>query len=190
MVIIVKNKSVFLDVEKNFNFYDQDFKRDVDILIIGGGITGVTLSYFLRDYRGEVLLIDKSDIGGGITQKTTAKISFLQGTIYQDLEKKFNREVAFSYYKSQRDAISLLQKIISDASISCDLEEVNSILFTKCDENIKKIKKERKLLESFGCSVTRLSGGGIKSGIICQDHFVFHPLKYLYQLVHFLRNKI
>lgn len=190
MVIIVENKSVFLDVEKNFNFYDQDFKRDVDILIIGGGITGVTLSYFLRDYRGEVLLIDKSDIGGGITQKTTAKISFLQGTIYQDLEKKFNREVAFSYYKSQRDAISLLQKIISDASISCDLEEVNSILFTKCDENIKKIKKERKLLESFGCSVTLLSGGGIKSGIICQDHFVFHPLKYLYQLVYFLKNKI
>ena len=61
-----------------------------DVLIIGGGITGLTAAYFLKDSDKKVTLIDKSIIAGGITSKTTAKINYLQGTIYQDLESSFN----------------------------------------------------------------------------------------------------
>lgn len=184
------NKSVFEDVEKKFSFYNKDFEHDVDLLIIGGGITGITLSYFLREYRGKVLVIDKGDFGGGVTARTTAKISFLQGTIYQDLLKKFNREKSHLYYQSQKDAISIIKKIISDNHISCDLEEVNSILFTECSENIPKIKKEKMLLESFKEDILDLAGGGIKSGLMARGNYVFHPLKFLYHLVELIQDKV
>ena len=34
------------------------------------------------------------------------------------------------YYKSQKEAIELIKKIIKDNNISCDFKKSNSILFT------------------------------------------------------------
>lgn len=65
-----------------------------DILIIGGGISGLTTAYFLKDKYKNIMLIDKSNIGNGITSKTTAKITYLQGIIYQTLEKNFNKKIS------------------------------------------------------------------------------------------------
>ncbi|MCI8588096.1 MAG: FAD-binding oxidoreductase, partial [Bacilli bacterium] len=60
--------------------------ENTDILIIGGGITGISCAYFLKDSGYKVTLVDKGTIGMGITSRTTAKVNYLQGTIYQDLE--------------------------------------------------------------------------------------------------------
>ena len=61
-----------------------------DILIIGGGIAGLVTAYMLSENNKNITLIDKNNIGNGITNKTTAKITFLQGIIYQTLQKNFN----------------------------------------------------------------------------------------------------
>lgn len=78
------NKELILDNEINLS--------DVDILIIGAGITGITTAYFLMNSNKNILLIDKGKIGNGATYKSSAKICYLQKDIYQKLEKAYNYE--------------------------------------------------------------------------------------------------
>ena len=99
-----------------------------DILIIGGGIASLVTAYMLSENNKNITLIDKNNIGNGITNKTTAKITFLQGIIYQTLQKNFNIDASKKYYNSQKEAIKLIEKIIKDNNISCDLKKSNSIL--------------------------------------------------------------
>ena len=185
----MNNKSIWeVDIEKEY--FDNEIKKEVDILIIGGGITGVSLAYLLKDYRGSVCLIDKDEIGKGVTARTTAKISYLQGTVYQSLEKSFNKKVADKYFQSQKDAIKLIKRIILDNHISCDLEEVSSILFTMCNSNVSKVKKEKQLLEDFGVKTVDVYDDDIEYGIKSFGNYTFHPLKYLYSLVDIIKKNI
>ena len=47
---------------------------ETDVLIIGGGITGVTTALNLLNEDYKVTLIEANKIGGSVTRKTTGKI--------------------------------------------------------------------------------------------------------------------
>lgn len=156
---------------------------NTDILIIGGGIAGLSTAYFLMDKDKKITIIDKSTIGMGITCKTTAKLNYLQGTIYQTLEKFFDTKTSNLYLQSQLEAISLIKKIIEKEKINCDLEKCKSYIFTKEDKNIKKIDKEKELLEKFNIQCKQVKelpiDFPIKYGLVVDNTYTFHPLKYI-----------
>lgn len=83
-----------------------------DVLIIGGGLTGLSTAYFLKDSKLDVSLIDKDRLGYGVTGNTTAKISYMQGTIYQELAKTFSLKTSRLYLDSQLEAIKLVENIV------------------------------------------------------------------------------
>lgn len=170
----------------------KDFNTDV--LIIGGGITGLSTAYFLMDSNLDVAIIDKSNIGRGITCKTTAKVHFLQGDIYQKLESSFNKDVSKKYFDSQMDAIKLVKDIIDKEKIKCDFKECDSYIFTKEDKDIKKIEREKELLESWNIeckSINKLPiHFPIKYGIMVKGNYTFHPLKYINGLASTVKDKI
>ena len=166
-----------------FNF--ENPVRKLDVAIIGGGLTGLSTAYYLRNSSLKVAVFEQSKIGGGVTSRSTAKITYLQGDIYQRLGDK-----AESYYLSQKEAIWELLKIIEDENISCELEKVPSIIFCLNKENDSKIQFEKKLLESFGAHPYEVQHPNISSGIGISDSYVFHPLKFLSGLYKALISKV
>ena len=165
-------------------------KIETDVLIIGGGITGLTTAYFLKDTKKKITIIDKSEIGRGVTSKTTAKITYLQQDIYRKLTKIHNEDTSKKYFKSQKEAINLINKIIKDNNIKCDLQKVSSILFTNEENNIKKIKEQKEILSSYNVSVKDYQDDYIKHGIIVDDTYIFNPLKYLNSLRKIIEPKV
>lgn len=162
----------------------------VDVLVIGGGITGLTAAYFLKDSSKKVILVDKDNIGDGITSRSTAKISYLQGIIYQQLEKSFSLEVARSYFDSQKEAITKITEIIKQEDISCDLEAADSIIFTLKHSGVSKIRKEKDILTEFGVDVSDVKSDEIIAGIRVKDTYVFHPVAYLLGLKKVIEDNI
>ncbi|MFD6440451.1 FAD-dependent oxidoreductase [Peribacillus sp. NPDC060186] len=56
-----------------------------DVLIVGGGITGITSAYLLVKQGVKVTLIEAGEILNGTTGQTTAKITAQHGLIYDQL---------------------------------------------------------------------------------------------------------
>ncbi|MDD6223722.1 MAG: FAD-dependent oxidoreductase [bacterium] len=188
--IKIKKQSKKKDI-KNDN---QNQNLNFDILIVGGGITGCQTAYFLKNSNYKIGIIDKGKIGMGITKNTTAKISFLQQTIYQDLEKKLDQKKSKLYFDSQIEASKLLTDIIDKEKISCHLEKVDSYLFAVEEKNIDKIKKEQKILQNWQVACKEVKElpikFPIKYGIMVKDTYVFHPLEYLQSIKKILQKKI
>lgn len=185
----MNSQSLWQDIKIN-NSNAKKINNKPDILIIGGGITGLTLGYFLKDIDKSIMIIDKSKLGEGITSKSTAKINYLQGIIYQTIAKKHSKEKAHEYLNSQLEAISLIKGIIDKNRIKCDLEKVDSIIYTQEEKGIAKINQERKLLKTFNIDVSNVQDENIKSGIKVKDTYVFHPLKYLQAITKIIQDKI
>lgn len=186
----MKRKSIWEKDKKKRNDQKLDRNIETDILIIGGGITGLTLSYFLRKSNKNITLIDKGRLGLGVTAKTTAKITYLQEDIYQKLEDKFNQNISKLYFDSQKEAIELIKKIIKDHRISCDFKKTPSLLFAKDSSNISKINKEAKLLTLWNVSIKEISNKHFSKAIRVEDTYTFHPLKYLDGLIDLIEKDI
>ncbi len=183
------NESLWMkdQIKNNFPALKQDI--DVDILIIGGGITGMMIAYFLKDSDKKIALVEANQIGCGVTSKTTGKITYLQETIYSDIATYKNIETAYQYYNAQKEAISQITKIIKEENISCNLEQVESFVIAHNKKEEKKVRKEKEILEKFGCPVNEQF---IKNhyAISVEDTYVFHPLKYLDALTNRIKDTI
>ncbi len=159
---------------------------EVDVLIIGGGITGLTTAYHLKDSGLSICLVDQDKVGYGVSSKTTGKLNYLQELIYSKLEKEYSYQAAVLYYKSQRHAIKIVKDIIEQEQISCDFERVSSYVITDSKEEAKNLIKERSILESMGEKVEEHYNIEEKLNsfyaISVNNTAVFHPLKYLLAL--------
>ena len=190
-------KSISIWEENNpiKNEKKEEIKTDLDILIIGAGITGLTTAYFLKDTNKKIAIIDKNTIGSGITAKTTAKVTYLQKNVYSTLNKSFNKQVSKAYLNSQLEAITLMKDIIEKENIKCDLEKCDSYIFTHKKSNIKKIKKEKEILEEFGIKVTledKLPLTNIPTllSLKVNNTYTINPLMYLEGLRKSINKKI
>ena len=80
-------KSYWLDTKKeNFNSLKKD--TETDICIIGGGITGLSIAYYLNQYKINNVVLEKDCICSRTSGHSTAKITSQHGNIDCDFEKQ------------------------------------------------------------------------------------------------------
>jgi len=186
MVIIMNNGSLWLKGIKTKLL--PSLKKDIetDVLIIGGGITGITTAFYLRDTELDVTLIDSDKIGYGVTSKTTGKLTYLQEDILTKIKNIYGRKRANSYLESQKYAIELVRDNIIDYNIKCNFESNCSYVFTNQSSNVSKIKELDKLLDKCNNNNKLVSNLPIKypckAATKITDSAVFHPLKYVLAL--------
>lgn len=182
------NKSIWISKNNN-KFKDKEIKNETDILIIGGGITGLTVSYFLKNIDKKVMLIEKNNLCSGITERTTAKINYLQGS-FRKINDSHGIEKAGLYLKSQIEATNIIKTIVNKYKIDCDLEKVSSILFAVEKKNKYKVKQEKYILNKLGVKTKKVNNDNIAYGIKVDNTYQFNPLKYLDNLIDIVKDKI
>lgn len=186
----MKNTSLWSDFKQKQICPRLEKNLSVDVLIIGGGMTGISCAYHLINSNLKVCLVEKNEIGCGVTSRTTGKITYLQENIYSKLNKFHGKETAKLYLESQKDAIEIIKKIINDNKILCDFEQVKSYIFD--DKKINQINQEINLLKEFNINIQNTNilpnNKIINKGFYVEDTYVFHPLKYLYALKNIILN--
>lgn len=126
--------------------------KQADIVIIGGGLTGLTSAYYLTKAGKEVILLEKDKICNHTSGNTTAKITSQHGLFYTYLLQSVGRTNAKQYLEANEEAIQNIANIIEEEKIDCDFEWQDAYVFTQKQEEVEKIKKEIQALEYLGFS--------------------------------------
>lgn len=181
----MKYTSIWEETIKRNNY--PQLKKDIstDVLIIGLGITGLSIAYKLRESKLNIVAVDSHKIGSGTTSRTTGKLTYLQNDIYSYLTKNINKKTATTYLESQLESIKIVKDIVKNNNINCDLEKVPSYLWSNDKKQINKIIKEKEFLENNKIKVNvhnKIPLIGNKYGISVSDTYYFNPLKYLNSL--------
>ncbi len=159
----------------SFPSLSKDIKTDV--LIIGGGMTGLLCAYFLQKEGINYVLAEGGRIASGVTKNTTAKITFQHGLVYQKLLNTQGREKAKMYLEAGREALAEYRELCAD--IPCDFEEKDA--FTYSLKSRKQIEEEVSVVNSLGFPAffAETPTLPIKTrGAVCfPQQAQFHPLK-------------
>ncbi len=167
------NKPKFSPLEKNIN---------TDVLIIGGGISGILCAYILKEKGVDCMLVEAKEICSGASQNTTAKITIQHGLIYDNLIKKFGFNKAKLYLEAQKNALDEYSRLCK--SIECDYETKDSFVYSLNDK--EKIEKEAIALNQLGEKAKFLQSVDIPlkiaGAVEIKKQGQFHPLKFLFEI--------
>lgn len=142
------NNSIWLkDVEiPEYKALNGDIKADV--LVIGGGITGIITAYCLNKRGINCILVEKNRILNGVTAGTTGKITAQHGLIYSKLLKNEGLSVAEGYLRANLEAVEEYKKLC--AEIDCDFKICDNIVYST--NNKYELEEEISALEKMGYS--------------------------------------
>jgi len=185
--------SLWLDQYQLKGFPELKNDLETDVLVIGGGITGITSALLLVEEGFKVAIVEKNKLIHGTTGHTTAKVTIQHGLVYQDLIKKLGVEKAQLYADSNMKAIELFKTNNETLDINCDFENVTSFVYTQVEDKMKYIEREFQAaqqlhIDSYITEKLTLPFE-IKNAIGFRNQAHFNVTKYLHHLIEeFSRN--
>lgn len=105
--------------------------KEVDVVVVGGGMAGVSAAYFLSKNGISTALLESATIASGDSGFTTACATRFLDSLDSTL----------AAWESSDAAIALFKKTIIEENIECQWKEVDTACFT--------IQKNRKALKEF-----------------------------------------
>lgn len=115
--------------------------EEYDVLIVGGGITGITTAMLLQEAGKKCILAEAHNIGFGTTGGTTAHLNTLLDTPYYQVIKDFGEQSARLLAVAAREGIDLVEGLVTKYNIDCDFEYKTGFLYAQTDEEVKELEK-------------------------------------------------
>ncbi|MGN1194406.1 MAG: FAD-dependent oxidoreductase [Acutalibacteraceae bacterium] len=139
-------KSVWQETSSLPSFPKLEKDIHTDVLVIGGGISGILTAYRLKEKGIECVVAEKGRICSGVTGNTTAKITSQHGLIYYKLLKCVGAENARKYLLANENALKQYESL--SRRIDCDFEKKDSFVYSVDDK--KKLNDEIDALDKIG----------------------------------------
>lgn len=166
----------------------------VDVLIVGGGITGITAAYLLKRAGCSVALVERDRCLGGETSYTTAHLTAVTDTRLKDLVRNFGKQHAQALWDAGHAAIDTIDRNVWREQIKCQFEWVPGYLFHPASDTSGRdhdLKEEAALANQLGFDAEFVKRVPVfdRPGVRYQNQAKFHPRKYLTALLRLIPGK-
>jgi glycine/D-amino acid oxidase-like deaminating enzyme/nitrite reductase/ring-hydroxylating ferredoxin subunit len=163
----------------------QDFfplKKDleVEVAIVGGGITGITTAMILKERGLEVAVFEAREVGKGTSSHSTGNLYAITDELLSPLRSKYDMDKVLEVVEARKSAAGLIKSTIEKYKIDCDYKEQPLYLFSTDDK--KDILEEKDIALTAGLEVSEIPGifpVEFKEGFIIQRQAQFNPLLYI-----------
>lgn len=139
--------------------------HSADIVIVGGGYTGLSAAYHIRQRYPEkhIVLLEGACCGYGASGRNGG---FCIGT---DLIEKIDEDSDPDILQKNLDVsfygLNFIKRMIAEYGVECDLEENGMLEVALSDKHIQKLEEFQSWLKSFGLDSTFHDGEELKAEI-------------------------
>lgn len=164
-------------------------EAEADVCIVGAGIAGLSVAYFLAKAGKKVVVLDDGPIASGQTRRTTAHLANALDDRYYEIIRERGEEAAKLAADSHTAAIDAIERIVKEEEIDCDFLRLDGYLFLGGDSTEKELDKELDAAHKAGLTrVEKLAAPatqGFQPGVSLRfpGQGQFHILKYITGLV-------
>jgi glycine/D-amino acid oxidase-like deaminating enzyme/nitrite reductase/ring-hydroxylating ferredoxin subunit len=162
-----------------------DSDASADVIVIGGGLTGLTTAYLLAKAGRAVIVLERDRLAQNDTAHTSAHLTMVTDATFSELTARFGEDHAQAVWDAGLAAIAQIDEIARNESIACDFTWVPGYVhrgLTTQDVNATNLfAREAQLASKMGFDVSLVEDvpliGG--RGLRFEHQARFHPRKYL-----------
>jgi glycine/D-amino acid oxidase-like deaminating enzyme/nitrite reductase/ring-hydroxylating ferredoxin subunit len=126
--------------------------READVVIVGGGVTGLTAAVLLARSYPRVVLLERDALASGETGNTTSHLTEAVDARYQSVIKRFGLDAARLVSQSKRDAIGTIESLASLGKHAA-FEHTPGYLYTEKANDLSFLADELDAAQRAGCAV-------------------------------------
>jgi glycine/D-amino acid oxidase-like deaminating enzyme/nitrite reductase/ring-hydroxylating ferredoxin subunit len=158
---------------------------EVDVAVVGGGITGLTAAYFLARAGKRVAVLERGRCAGGDTGHTTAHLTMVTDGRLRELVKSFGRDHAQASWDAGLSAIAAVDEMIREHAIDARFAWVDGYLHLPVEgdseDGPESLEADAALARELGFDAEFVENVPFvnRPGVRFADQARFHPRAYL-----------
>ncbi|WP_049921020.1 FAD-dependent oxidoreductase [Halopiger djelfimassiliensis] len=156
---------------------------DVDVAVVGGGITGLTAAIELKEAGRTVAVLESDRIVESTTGHTTAKLTSQHGLVYDALVSQFGPERARQYAEANEAAIDAVERRVEAEDIDCDFRRTEAYTYAASPDDRDEIRTEAETAKRLGLPASYVKETplpfAVAGAVRFDEQAEFHPRKYL-----------
>lgn len=173
----------------------DDLPSEVDVAIIGGGITGAAIGYWLARAGVPCVLLERSKLAHEATGRNGGLLSIGPAETYPAAIVRLGHETAYAVLTLTQQSQALLRRVLEEESIDCDYQEPGSLSLALDRDQLDELTQEAVALQADGVVPTMLDrpqvqklihtalGPDILGGRLMPGTALLHPLRLVQGLV-------
>jgi glycine/D-amino acid oxidase-like deaminating enzyme/nitrite reductase/ring-hydroxylating ferredoxin subunit len=159
---------------------------EVEVAVVGAGITGITAASLLKRAGKTVAVLDSKRIVRGASGYTTAKVTAGHGLGYTAIRKKFGADGARVYAQANLAGIERIAQFVEEDGIDCDFERKENYVYAEDDEQARQVEQEVDAERAAGLPAAVVRDVplpyAVAAAVRLENQAQFHPRKYLLAL--------
>jgi glycine/D-amino acid oxidase-like deaminating enzyme len=132
-------------------------RHEIDVVIIGGGLTGCATAYAFAAAGIKVALVEASRIGGGASSLSGGWVSDDPGASFAAAQQLVGLRAARHAWQAWRRAALDFTALIRRLDIKCQLEPQRSLVAAVTPEQALRLKREQKARKEAGLDAAALT---------------------------------
>jgi gamma-glutamylputrescine oxidase len=137
--------------------------RTIDVVIIGGGLTGCATAYAFAAAGVKVMLLEAAQIGRGNTAFSAGWITEDSGTRFVDVEKALGVRRARHAWQSWRRGALDFAALLRRLGVKTDLVELPSVTVALTPEQATRLTKEQQARRNAGLDAPLLKAAALRT---------------------------
>lgn len=158
-------------------------EANADVIIIGGGITGITAAYLLSKAGIKTIVVEGDRVGSGTTSNSTGNLYATVDNYLSRVKELWGQDVATQVARSRAEAVDSMEQLIQDLDIFCDFQRCPQYLIATDPAQEDRLNQEKQVLEGAGISVSWVEelpfSLSFVKAIRIENQAQFHPAKYV-----------
>ncbi|HVW59317.1 MAG TPA: FAD-dependent oxidoreductase, partial [Puia sp.] len=157
--------------------------RSFEVVIVGGGITGLTTAVILQEAGFNCAILEANTLCFGTTGGTTAHLNTVLDTPYTTIIKNFNKETAQTIAQAAKAAISHIRSNIDRYNIQCGFEPATAYMFSQTQDQTKELHDIYEASKGLGIHIEYTHklpvNISMDRAVAIHDQAKFHPTRYV-----------
>ena len=129
---------------------DHALPTTADVVVIGGGIVGLSAAYWLARSGMHVVLLDQVSLSAGATGRNGGFVTVGAAMAYSHAIATLGHDAARSIWQLTYDNRDLLRALLAEENIACDYREPGTIHLARNEAMMRHLRDEIALLNSDG----------------------------------------
>jgi len=161
--------------------------KTFDVVIVGGGITGLTTGVLLQESGFKCAILEANTLCFGTTGGTTAHLNTVLDTPYTTIIKNFNTDTAQIIADAARSAIDLVCGNTNKYNIQCGFEWATAFMFSQTQDQTKELQEIYETSKGLGINLEYTHKLPVRipmdRAVAIHGQAKFHPTRYVMGLV-------
>ena len=148
------------------SFTDQSLPEKTDVLVIGGGYTGMTAAIRLKQAGVNVTLIDAEKLGTTASGRNGGMTLTGLSEGLETIEKKLGREKVQQLFRESVESVNAVERLVDEGNIDCDFHRYGHLEAAFKSSHFENLERQQERLSTrFNHDTRLISAAELKAEI-------------------------